>query len=215
MSAPRIVFADFDGTITADETFVSVLKHFAPTLAADLVPRMLALEVPLRVGVRRILESIPSERLPDIVDHVRRARLRPGFTALLDMLDARGVPLVIVSGGLVDVVHGVLGPLAARAQAVHGVRVDTDGPTLRVHTDWEGETELVSKVDVIRSYGDVEAVGIGDSVTDLNMALHVPVIFARDRLAELLGERRRPFEPWGDFFDVARRLGALWAGGAT
>ena len=29
------VFCDFDGTITVEETFVSVLKHFAPELSEE------------------------------------------------------------------------------------------------------------------------------------------------------------------------------------
>lgn len=208
---PRpMVFADFDGTITAQETFIAVLRHFAPELAAELIPRMVALEVPLRVGVRRILESIPSARAAEIVEHVRHVPLRDGLPALLDFLDARDIPFVIVSGGLVSVVRGVLGPLADRARAIHGVTASTEGPTLRVHSDWEGETELVAKVDVIRSYEDVEAVGIGDSTTDLNMALHVPTVFARDLLARYLDERGHPYERWGDFYDVRRRLAALW-----
>jgi 2-hydroxy-3-keto-5-methylthiopentenyl-1-phosphate phosphatase len=60
----KIVFCDFDGTITAQETFVAVLKEFAPELATELIPQMYALKVTLREGVRKILESIPSSRLP-------------------------------------------------------------------------------------------------------------------------------------------------------
>ena len=40
--------------------------------------------------------------------------------------------------------------------------------------------------NVIQHYGDIHAVAIGDSLTDLNMALYVPTVFARDRLAETL-----------------------------
>ncbi|HEY9802138.1 MAG TPA: hypothetical protein V6D25_17385 [Leptolyngbyaceae cyanobacterium] len=38
----RIVFCDFDGTITVEETFVAVLKKFAPELSAQLLPEMYA-----------------------------------------------------------------------------------------------------------------------------------------------------------------------------
>ncbi|MHC5719521.1 MAG: 2-hydroxy-3-keto-5-methylthiopentenyl-1-phosphate phosphatase, partial [Nostoc sp.] len=38
----RIVFCDFDGTITVDETFVAVLRKFAPVLSEKLLPEMYA-----------------------------------------------------------------------------------------------------------------------------------------------------------------------------
>jgi 2-hydroxy-3-keto-5-methylthiopentenyl-1-phosphate phosphatase len=34
----RIVFCDFDGTITIDETFVAMLKRFAPNVSAQILP---------------------------------------------------------------------------------------------------------------------------------------------------------------------------------
>ena len=80
----RIVFCDFDGTIADEETFVAVLYHFAPKLAAELVPGMQQRRITLREGVPPILESIPSARYPEILEWVTslgvagsRARLEP------------------------------------------------------------------------------------------------------------------------------------------
>ncbi|HEY9823810.1 MAG TPA: hypothetical protein V6D19_00055, partial [Stenomitos sp.] len=64
---PYVVFCDFDGTITAQETFVAILKQHAPELSALLMPKMYRLELTLREGVRQILESIPSAAYPEIV----------------------------------------------------------------------------------------------------------------------------------------------------
>lgn len=37
-----IIFCDFDGTITAEETFVAMLKEFAPEKAGKLYPYCIA-----------------------------------------------------------------------------------------------------------------------------------------------------------------------------
>lgn len=205
----RIVFCDFDGTITATETFVTVLKEFAPELAAELMPQMYALKLTLREGVRQILESIPSSRLPEIIEFTRTQPMRPGLPEFLDFLDSQHIPFVVVSGGLRLMVEAVLGELGQRTQAIHAIDVDASGSYLRVLSAYEGETELVDKVKVMELYPADKKIAIGDSVTDLNMGLTAPIVFARDRLAQYLDERNKQYTPWNNFFDVRDSLSAV------
>lgn len=206
----RIVFCDFDGTITAEETFVAVLKRFAPAVSAELIPQMYAQQLTLRQGVRQILESIPSSCYPEILEFTKLQPLRPGFTALLDWLESQAVPMVVISGGLRGMVEVVLGDLRQRVDAIHAVDVNTSGSRLQVLSEFEGGTELVDKVQVMAQYPADEKIAIGDSLTDLNMALETPVVFARDRLAQYLDRQQKPYIPWNDFFDVRDYLTQLW-----
>lgn len=215
--AKRVVFCDFDGTITAEETFVGMLKEFAPQLSDQLMPLMYARQLTLREGVRQILESIPSARYPEIIEYVHTKPIRPGFVELLDFLDAQSVPFVVVSGGLRCMVETVLSQassgtpsLLERVAAIYAVDVDTTGEFLRVESEFEEDTELVSKVKVMAQHPAQEQIAIGDSVTDLNMALHAPVVFARDRLIQYLDEHNQPYIPWKDFFDVRQQLVQRW-----
>lgn len=207
----NIVFCDFDGTITAQETFVAVLKQFAPELAAELIPQMYALKVTLRDGVRRILESIPSSCLPEIIEFTRHRPMRAGLPELLDFLQERDVPFVVVSGGLRSMVEVVLDSLVQRTCAIYAIDINTSGSHFRVISQYEGETELVDKVKVMDLYDTADTkIAIGDSVTDLNMALTAPVVFARDRLAKYLDEQNKPYIVWNDFFDIRTALIQLW-----
>ena len=83
----RVVFTDFDGTITASETFSNMMKRFAPELSAELIPEMMALRLPLRSGGRRIIESIRSERYSQILESVRGTALRDGLDEFVDARD--------------------------------------------------------------------------------------------------------------------------------
>lgn len=204
----QIVFCDFDGTITIEETFVAVLKRFAPELSAQLIPQMYARQLTLRQGVRQILESIPSSRYPEIIEFTKLQPIRPGFVELLDWLDSQKVPMVVISGGLRGMVEVVLDTLLPRIHAIHAVDVDTSGSYLQVLSTYEGDTELVDKVQVMAQYPADEKIAIGDSITDLNMALQTHVVFARDRLAQYLDEQQKPYILWNDFFDVRDRLSA-------
>lgn len=206
----RVVFCDFDGTITSKETFVGMLKHFTPALSAQLMPEIYALRLTLREGVRQLMASIPSKRYPEILDYVHSVPIRPGLVELLDFLEAEEVPFVVVSGGLRGMIETALGEMVQRVCAIYAMDVDTSNPELRVHSDFEDGTELVSKVQVMQQYAADEAIAIGDSVTDLNMALQAPVVFARDRLVQYLDERQKSYILWNDFFDIRNHLAQQW-----
>ena len=206
----RIVFCDFDGTITVEETFVAMLKHFAPELSSQLMPEMYARRLSLRSGVRQLLESIPSECYGEIVEFSRGKLMRPGLVELLDFLDAQRVDFVIVSGGLRIMVEAVMGDLTERAIALYAVELDATGPYLQVNAEFEGDTELVSKVRVMGLHPASEQVAIGDSLTDFNMAGQASSVFARDRLADYLDEQQKPYTKWDNFFDVLENLSKKW-----
>lgn len=206
----KAVFCDFDGTITAEETFVAVLKEFAPELAAEIIPSMYTLQIPLRVGVRQILESIPSRRYHEIIEFTRTKKIRPGFREFVDFLHLSEVPLIIVSGGIKGIVEAVLGDLVDRIHAIHALDINTAAENLQVISTWEGESELVDKVKVMASYNVETVIAIGDSVTDLNMAIASPIVFARDRLAQYLDQRQKNYLPWNDFFDIRDTLTRMW-----
>jgi 2-hydroxy-3-keto-5-methylthiopentenyl-1-phosphate phosphatase len=206
----RVVFCDFDGTITVEETFVAMLKHFAPELSSQLMPEIYARRLSLRSGVRQLLESIPSECYGEIVEFSRGKLMRPGLVELLDFLDERKVDFAIISGGLRIMVETVMGDLVHRASVIYAVDVDPSGPRLQVNSEFEGDTELVSKVRVMGQHPAEEQVAIGDSLTDFNMALQASSVFARDRLAEYLDEQQKPYTKWDNFFDVLKSLSQKW-----
>ena len=103
-------------------------------------------------------------------------------------------------------VEVVLDELVQRVHGIHAIEVNTDNEYLQIHSPYEDGSEMVAKVNVIQRYGDIHPIAIGDSLTDLNMALYVPTVFARDRLAEYLQQHQKTYIPWNDFFDVRDRL---------
>ncbi|MBS0016797.1 MAG: HAD-IB family phosphatase [Arthrospira sp. SH-MAG29] len=205
-----VVFCDFDGTITAEETFVAMLKQFAPEVAEETIPKLYTREISLRSGVRRMLESIPSKAYEEIMEFSRTKEMRPGLVELMDFLDSEKVPFVVVSGGIRIMVETVLGELVNRVAGIYAVDVATDGTNLRVHSEFEEGTELVAKVRVMELYEGDPKIAIGDSVTDVNMAIAAQVVFARDRLSRYLDQQEKPYIPWGDFLDVRDRLREIW-----
>jgi 2-hydroxy-3-keto-5-methylthiopentenyl-1-phosphate phosphatase len=206
----RVVFCDFDGTISDEETFVALLKYFTPELSARLMPEMYARRLTLRQGVRQLLESIPAARYAEFGEFARSKMMRSGLPELLDFLDTQDVPFVVVSGGVKVVVETVLGDLKSRLAGIYAVDVDTSGEFLKPISPFEDGNELVAKVKVMAEYPCDEQIAIGDSITDLNMAMAATVVFARDRLCQYLDEAQKSYIAWNDFHDVREALKKRW-----
>lgn len=120
------------------------------------------------------------------------------------------VPLVIISGGLRSIIEVVMGDLLEQVWAIHAVDLDISGEYLQVNSEYEQGDELVAKVKVMEKYPRDEKIAIGDSLTDLNMSLEVPMVFARDRLVKYLEEYSKPYIPWNDFIEIRDYLKDLW-----
>jgi 2-hydroxy-3-keto-5-methylthiopentenyl-1-phosphate phosphatase len=215
MKYNSIIFCDFDGTITAIETFAGMLKEFAPDLSAQIMPLMYARKLTLREGVRQILESIPSRLYPEIISYAETKPIRPGFTELVDFLNSQNVPLIVISGGLKNMVKAVLSrqenqSLITKISDIFAIEIDTSSDYLKINSDFEAGTELVAKVKVMEQYDASEKIAIGDSLTDINMALKADLVFARDRLKNYLDEENKSYISWENFFDIKNYLVAHW-----
>lgn len=206
----KIVFCDFDGTITVEDTFVKVCRHFASDIVDRILKDIIKGRLTLKEGIRTILESIPSSRYPEMLDFVNGAPLRPGLDGFLDFLDSHNVPFVVISGGLKGLVERQLGDIVKRATAIYAADVDTSGDFLRVVSPFEEGTELVNKKKIMDTYGASYTVALGDGVTDQGMATAASLVFARRHLADYLEKQGHPYLTWTDFRDVKDTLERRW-----
>jgi 2-hydroxy-3-keto-5-methylthiopentenyl-1-phosphate phosphatase len=212
MKSSRVVFCDFDGTITTKDTFVGVLEKFTPEVAAKLLPIVYRREITLKEGVQQALGSIATDDYPNIIEYIAQQPIRSGFKEFLDFLNYLEIPLVVISGGLTGMVKAVLEhqQLIESVTAIYAGEVDLSGKYLQVYSSVESETELVAKAQVMAKYSALETIAIGDSVTDINMALAADLVFARDRLMGYLDTENKPYIQWQDFYEVQDYLTAYW-----
>lgn len=209
IASGRIVFCDFDGTITARESLELVFKTFAPGRWEPVRDKLMAGQLTVREGVRQIMETIPSARYSEICEFVAAIPIRRGLEAFLDFLDERNIPFVVISGGFRGMVEARLGTLTERVHRIFAADLDTSGPLLKVVSDYESDAELVAKAEVMALFPQVQKIAIGDGITDLNMAAHADMVFARDMLARFLDQSGIAYQPWTDFFDLRDRLNTL------
>ncbi len=208
----RVICCDFDGTITPVDTFIAMAEAFAPEVWNALRHDLFEQRISLRNFVEQLIGSIPSDRYPAMVEFVAAHPVRPGFEAFLDFLERRNVPLVVVSGGLRELVESVLHPWRDRLAGLHAAEVDLSGPTIRVHSSVGSERAFVDKQLAMRGYPADELIVIGDSITDVEIALVAHRVFAHSPLDRYLDQAgRHDFHRWQDFHDLTAQLTRLWA----
>ena len=209
------VFCDFDGTVTSQDTFDLVAAAVAPERWQQIKNQLFAFEINLRQGMALLAEVLTPADLEAMVARMQGIEPRPGFLPFLDVLEAAGIPFVLVSGGLVPLVEAVLGLHRQRLHQLIAADVrphPTQG--LDFHSPFSSEEELVAKARVIERFGAGRSVVIGDSITDLRMAEVADLVFARAPLCDWLEQRGIAHHRWEDFDDVAavlRREGLLGA----
>jgi 2-hydroxy-3-keto-5-methylthiopentenyl-1-phosphate phosphatase len=203
-----IVFCDFDGTITEQETLARVFSKFAPETWQPIKEDLTSGKITVREAVTTSINSIDSSHYHDILSYTLKFSIRPGFNALLDFLDSRNVPMVVLSGGIRGMVEIRLGKLINRMHSVFAADVDTNGKYLRTKSAYEGKTELVDKVRIMNFFNTKEKIAIGDGITDFNMAQAADLVFARGGLARFMDENNIFYEPWFDFYDICDHLQA-------
>ncbi|MGF1539372.1 MAG: HAD-IB family phosphatase [Pleurocapsa sp.] len=212
MNFSKIVFCDFDGTITEGDSFVKMCQRFAPQSSRQILSAIYDRSLNLKVGAQQLLNSIESDRYSAIIDSTDSLSIRPGLRELLDFLAEHHIPFIVVSGGLRGMVEAVLNreiqgePLIDKITAIYATDIDLSEKYLRGYSVMESDRELVAKAKIMSQYLANQTIAIGDSVTDISMALKADVVFARDRLIGYLEAEKKPYIPWNDFFDVRNYL---------
>jgi 2-hydroxy-3-keto-5-methylthiopentenyl-1-phosphate phosphatase len=207
----RTLVVDFDGTITEQD----VLDEIARTFGDDEVYREVdeALDrngITLHEVLRREFEPVRAP-LGEVIEWVHgNASIRPGFRELVELARERGWRLVVVSSGFRQLIEPMLERAGIEGLELVSNEVDPDPEGWRITFFDESRCEICGeacKRTTVRSVVDGgEVVYVGDGYSDRCAAEDADLVFARRGLATYLTERGVPFEPFDDFFQVARRL---------
>lgn len=207
-----IIFCDFDGTITTEDTLEGFMQQFISEDIRALGSRMAAEGYSIKRGVTELMSSIKSEDYRRKTDYFQRLPFREGFGDLLACARKRGIPVVVLSGGIREMTELALAPYREDILDLWAAQVDLSGEYVRFYSEYETETELVGKVGIMGRYAYDRAICIGDSYTDMEMASHAQIVFARDRLAKNMQALHKKFYPFETFYDIISALESLCGG---
>lgn len=199
----KILFIDFDGTITSQETLEGVMhRTIEPKLYKEKQQEMLSGKITLSEALHFGFGTIASHKIDIIMNYVRSIPIRDGFFDLLKLMKEKDIPVVIISGGLRPYVEEKLKPYKNLLLDIHSVVLDYSGEYMRLVSDYEEDGEIMQKTLVMAKYNYNYGICIGDSFTDFNMSQASDLIFARDILAQFLKKQGISYVPWEDFNNI-------------
>ncbi|MFV0466006.1 MAG: HAD-IB family phosphatase [Lachnospiraceae bacterium] len=197
-----IVFCDFDGTITNFETAEGLWEYYLgddfKRIAADMVQR----GVNLSEAVKYLFGQIPSSRYNEMTAFLETMEMRDGFVEFLDYLDSQHIPIVIISGGIGEMIQHLLKPYLSRFAGCHFCNLSTDQEFLTISSPYDDGVDLIRKELVMKEYPHETSIFFGDSYTDRNPAQVSDIVFARDRLDAFLTDLGKDHFTFETFFDA-------------
>jgi 2-hydroxy-3-keto-5-methylthiopentenyl-1-phosphate phosphatase len=192
---------DWDGTVTEVDGLHLVLLEFGDVGIYERAEEELGRSLTLHEVIALEFQTIRAP-LADVVGWVREnVTIRAGFAELV----AACSPLVVSSG-----FHELIEPVLER----EGIDVEVLANRLDPRPEgWRSIFRSRAVCDVCGQHckrADVAGLGpfvyVGDGFSDRCVAELATRVFARDGLATYLAQRGVPFEPFEDFYDVARAL---------
>jgi len=208
------VLVDFDGTACLHDAAEHLLMAFGGPSWSELDDAVERGEIGLRRAITGQAAMVDADDRTLLAHALAHCPMDPTFGPFVQWCASHGVPVTLVSDGFGFYIEPLL-----RAHGIDGVDVitntwgrdDRGRPVLAfgsAHPECIGcgtckmQAVLTARV----ALGPVAF--IGDGQTDRYGALYADIVFAKDQLAETCARDGVPFEPWTDFDDVVRRLGA-------
>ncbi|CAM4216679.1 2-hydroxy-3-keto-5-methylthiopentenyl-1-phosphate phosphatase [Paenibacillus tarimensis] len=213
-SRSKVIFCDFDGTITVNDNIVAIIKHFNPEGWEAIVDDIVGERKSIRQGVGELFRLLPASRRKEVVEFaISNAQIREGFSELLRFCKYQSIDFYVTSGGIDFFVYPLLQPFDIPEDHIFCNGSSFEGSQIEIlwphPCDHECSNECgMCKTTIMRRFpaDQYERILIGDSVTDFEGAKIADMVFARSHLIEKCRELGVSYTPFETFHDVIDEL---------
>ncbi|MEA2518837.1 MAG: 2-hydroxy-3-keto-5-methylthiopentenyl-phosphate phosphatase [Chloroflexota bacterium] len=208
---PLVVLIDFDGTIARSDVSDEVMYRFADRSAwAPLEAAYLRGEIGSRTLLTEQAALLHGD-MTEVASIGDEEQLDPHFVPFVADMQARSVPIEVVSDGFGFFVRPALARLGLADLPVFSARTTFEDDAARISFPDGHPTCRVCgtcKRDRILRHQAAGSfvVFVGDGFSDLYAAGHADRVYAKDHLAELCTGQGWPFRPWATFADIRAEI---------
>jgi len=209
---PKLLIAcDFDGTLTRQDTLVTILDSFGSPSWRKVQQRVVSGEISIREGLEAEMASVRASHEQLIQLLTQRVSVDPAFSGFLHLTRQEGVPLICLTGGFDLCVETVLKKEGLWPLPYLSNRL------LKTNGSWHVEFPYSSvtcsacghcKADPIRGWNEqgYTTVFVGNGVTDRCPARVAKLTFAKEELGRWCQGEGLPWVPYENFSDVEQEL---------
>jgi len=205
---PLAVFSDFDGTIAHPDTLNFLAERFAGAeFRREIGRQIVSGKLSLRDAIQQevgVIQGSLEEVLAFLNLHVE---VDPTFPDFAGWCFQQRIPLTVLSGGMRQVIEGLLLPwdLPSVRVLANEVKIENNRWHLEFldGTDWGHDKGAALRE--AKKAGQL-TVFLGDGLSDRGAAMEADIVFAKAGLAEFCQEEGIPFREFGSFSEVQGAL---------
>lgn len=224
---PAIVFTDFDGTVTLQDSNDYLTETIGFGRPARLAVNDLILNgtKSFRQGFQEMLDSVTTP-LPECIDILlKNIDLDPGFVDFYHWCKSQSIPIVVVSSGMKPIIEALLEKLVGK-EALSTIEILSNDIKLDSSSDsWD----IIFRDD--SSFGHDKSLSIrnylaekgynstnvplmfysGDGVSDISAAKETNLLLAKHGKDLIIYCKRDgiPYTEFNDFKDIHRKIEAI------
>ncbi|CAM4401204.1 2-hydroxy-3-keto-5-methylthiopentenyl-1-phosphate phosphatase [Paenibacillus endophyticus] len=210
----RIVFCDFDGTITVNDNIIAIIKHFNPEGWERIAEQTIAQEISIKDGVGQLFRLLPSSMQEEVIAFsISNARIREGFAEFLAYCAEQHIEFYVTSGGIDFFVYPILEAFHIPIDHIYCNSSDFSGD--RIEILWPNPCDGnctndcgMCKTTIMRRFPpeQYERIIIGDSVTDFEGAKLADRVYSRSHLTTKCKELGLAHSKYETFYDIIQSM---------
>lgn len=222
---PAIVFTDWDGTVTLEDSndFLTDNLGFGRDQRLAINQKILDGE-PFRDGFKEMLDSIHTP-FPDCIDYLlKHVRLDPGFSTFYQYCHQHAIPVIVVSSGMTPIIEALLGQLIG-PEALATIDIISNDVRINPQDNlWDivyrhpesgfGHDKSLSIAEWLREKGIPHGPDrprlfyCGDGVSDLSAAKETDLLFAKHGkdLINYCVRENIPYTEFTNFADILAKM---------
>ena len=211
MQKPLLIACDFDGTITRHDTLVRILDQYGSPAWRKIQDKVVDGTVSIREGLRSEMGSVKAsaEQLAKIL--TEQIEVEPSFHSFFKKMRARGVPVVVLTGGFDLCVETVMAQAGLWPVPYLANRLFLNDGAWQVEFPYPSAVCQACghcKGDPLRTWASqgYTTVFVGNGVTDRCGALAAQLTFAKDELRTWCDSHSVAAVPFQSFNDIHKEL---------
>ncbi|CUM64033.1 uncharacterized protein PRCAT00001621001 [Priceomyces carsonii] len=228
---PAIVFTDWDGTVTLQDSndYLTENLGFGRKRRLEVNDDILDGKMTFREGFVEMLDSINTP-FPECIDFLlKNIKLDPGFKEFYHWCEKKNIPVVVVSSGMKPIIFALLSKLVGD-EAVSNIEIISNSVEVDEATGkWKivykhpesgfGHDKSKSIKDyLVRNGYDVTTAPLlfycGDGVSDLSAAKETNLLFAKHGkdLIKYCNRENIPYTEFESFIDILNKTQQIVSG---
>ena len=214
----KIVFCDFDGTITVNDNIVAIIKHFKPDGWEQLVEKVISTEISIQEGVGSLFRLLPASMEKEVIEFgIQNAVIRDGFAEFVQFCKDSDIDFYVTSGGIDFFVYPLLKSFGIPEDHIYCNKSDFTGEQIEILWPHSCDEHChnqcgMCKPTIMRKFSteQYERIIIGDSVTDFEGAKIADIVYSRSHLTDkcnALGIAHTEFQTFFDIIEAMKQKG--------